>query len=235
MKINRSDILAHIKGGLIVSVQAEKSEPLGKPEFLAAVAEAAVLGGAIAIRACYPENIIAIRRAVNVPVIGIYKKQYPDSEVIISPRWEDNWAVVQSEPDIIALDATFRRRPDDERLESIYYKLREKSDALLMADVSTFKEGTAAAAMGFDLVSTTLAGYTNSTTAMDEYSPDFELLEKLCREIGDRVPVVAEGRIWEPHQARQAIDLGAFAVVIGSAISRPWLITRRFVQALKPS
>ena len=235
MHPDRSEILARIKGGIIVSVQAENNEPLGRPELLAAMAKAAVLGGAVGIRVCYPENILAIRQAVDVPIIGIYKKQYPDSEVIISPRWEDNWAVVQSGPEIVALDATFRQRPEGQKLKSIYRKLRENSNALLMADISTFKEGIAAAEMGFDLVGTTLSGYTEMTPSIDEYTPDFKLLDQLCREIGDRIPVIAEGRIWEPEQVRRAMTLGAYAVVIGSAITRPWLITQRFVQALKKS
>jgi len=234
MKIDREKVLASIQGGLIVSCQAEDHEPLGKPEILAAMAKAAVMGGAAGIRACYPQNISAIKTAVDVPVIGIYKKVYPDSEVFISATLWENREVAATKSEIIALDATARLRPNGEKLAEIIAVLRRESDALLMADISTLNEGIRAAEMGFDLVGTTLAGYTAySRAGLNEYAPDFNLITKLARELNSRVPLIAEGRIWNPSDARKALDLGAYAVVVGSAITRPWLITERFVKALK--
>ncbi|MCK4640051.1 MAG: N-acetylmannosamine-6-phosphate 2-epimerase [Candidatus Marinimicrobia bacterium] len=232
--MNKEILLKSLQNGLIVSVQADTYEPLGKPELLLAMAQAAVYGGAVGIRACYPENIRCIKNSVDVPVIGIYKKKYPDSEVFISATVEDCILVALAGPEIIAMDATLRKRPKDENLADIISELRKCSNALLMADVSTVNEGVKAIDTGFDIIGTTLSGYTGqSTPVLNDYTPDFALLTQLVKESDGKIPVIAEGRYWQPEDARRALDIGAFAVVVGSAITRPWLITMRFIEAMK--
>ena len=232
--MNKNQILDQIKGGLIVSCQAEKDEPLGQPEILAAIAETAVIGGAAGIRACYPGNIVAIKKAVDVPVIGIYKKKYPDSDVFISPTREENLAVAETNPEIIALDATNRKRPDNEKLSDIVDQLRKKSSSLLMADIDTLENGIKAVKLGFDLIGTTLSGYTQATESQKTpYQPDFQLIQDLVKTLDGKIPVIAEGRIWNPEDARKIKQMGVHSIVIGSAITRPHHITRRFVEAMK--
>lgn len=231
--MNTETTLARIKGGLIVSVQADDNEPLGKPEILAALAQASELGGACAVRSCYPKNIIAIRNAVSIPVFGIYKKKYVDSDVFIGATLADNLEIAKTGCEILAFDATNRKRPNNEKLEDIIHALKEKTNVLLMADISTFDEGERACELGLDLISTTLSGYTSYTKTESEYKPDFALLQKLVEKIGNRIPVIAEGRIWNPEDARRLLELGAYAVVVGSAITRPTLVTRRFLQEIR--
>lgn len=228
--MNRSDILQILKGGLIVSCQAEETEPLGQPFILAAMAQSVVKGGAVAIRADKPENIRHIMKKVSVPVIGIYKKKYRDSDVIITPTIREAEAIWRTGVPIIGIDATKRPRPGGEKLEDIYRTLSSDRSLLLMADISTLEEGLYAAELGFDLIATTLSGYTVYSRQLEE--PDFELISELREKLADRLPVIAEGRIWDPRQAVEAFRRGAYAVVIGSAITRPTLIVQRFQLAI---
>jgi len=230
--MNSNAVLKQISGGLIVSVQADAGEPLGRPEILAALAQACIQGGAVGIRACQPQNLAAIRRAVVVPVIGLIKRHSAESAVYITPTLSDCLAVADTGCEIIALDATPRARPDGEQLSEIVRQMRRLRSVLLMADVATLQEGRRAAELGFDLISTTLAGYTDENSRFIEYEPDYQLVIDLVRELGMRVPIIAEGRIWQPESARRLLDSGAYAVVVGSAITRPTVITRRFLQAL---
>lgn len=229
----KNHILNALKDGIIVSCQAEKSEPLGKSEILAALAKAVVQGGAVGIRACYPDNIRAIKRVVDIPVIGIIKKQYPDSRVFITPTIDDALKVAAADPDVIAMDTTTRVRPHGESLAGTVSEIRNKSTCLIMADIAEISDAENALALGFDMIGTTLSGYTDNLQQVDPYQPDFQLLEQLVKEFGNTLPIIAEGRIWTPEQVRQAFDLGAYAVVIGSAITRPTLITERFVKSIR--
>lgn len=232
--MTRQDILQRIKNGLIVSSQAEGEEPLNSPRILAALAQAAVNGGAVGIRAERPENIVAIKKAVSVPVIGIYKVKYSDSEVFITPTIKEALAVLDTGAEIIALDATLRKRPNHEKLVTIIADIRQRGDVLLMADISTYEEAISAADMGFDIIGTTLSGYTSYTSERAQAdAPDFELLEKLCARFGDQIPVIAEGRIRTPEHAARAFACGAYSVVIGSAITRPHLVTKRITDAIQ--
>ena len=232
--MNKQSILLKLKGGLIVSCQAEGDEPLNSPQILAALSRAAVLGGAVGIRAERPENIIEIKKTVDVPIIGIYKKKYPDSEVYITPTLKEALEVLEAGSDIIALDATHRSRPYKEKLDQIIAELRSRKDVLLMADVSTLEEGISAAELGFDLIGTTLSGYTEYTLFKAAHNkPDFELLSDMVNHFGDRVPIIAEGRIWTPEDAVEALQRGAFAVVVGTAITRPTVITRNISDAMQ--
>jgi N-acylglucosamine-6-phosphate 2-epimerase len=226
---NTGRVLSGLRGGLIVSCQAEAHEPLHGSEWMAAMARAAAEGGAVGIRANGPEDILAICQAVSLPVIGIYKVDLPGYEVRITPRLSDALQVARAGASIIALDATCRRHPEGKSAASLIQAVKQATDCLVMADISTVDEGLAAAEAGADLVGTTLSGYT--TYSPQQLEPDFDLIQRLSRSL--TVPLIAEGRIATPEQARQVLDFGAFAVVVGAAITRPQWITRRFSQALR--
>jgi N-acylglucosamine-6-phosphate 2-epimerase len=223
------EILRHIRGGLIVSCQAEAGEPLHGSHHMAAMARASAAGGAVGIRANGPVDIAAIRAALPLPLFGIYKADQPGFEVRITPTVEHARQVALAGADVVAIDATRRPNPEDltvrERIEAV----RRATGLPVMADVSVLDEGLVAAHAGADLVATTLSGYTQYSPQQE--APDFELLAELARRLS--IPVIAEGRIVTPEQASRALDLGAFAVVAGSAITSPQWITRRFVEGMK--
>lgn len=221
-------VLAPLHGGLIVSCQAEAGEPLYGAEHMAALAVAAMQGGAAGIRANTPSNIAAIRRLVVLPIIGLFKQDLPGYAVRITPTVDSAVQVARAGADIIAIDATLRPHPDGLGLAERIGRIHELTHCQVMADISTLSEGLAAEQAGADLVSTTLSGYTEDSPHQE--APDFELLKRLIADL--RVPVVAEGRIATPEQAAEAIALGAFAVVVGSAITRPQWITHRFVRRM---
>ena len=229
--IGKSEALRQIKGGLIVSCQAAPSPSLEDPDILAAIAEAVVTGGAVGIRADGPENVRAIRERTKVPVIGIWKRTFPDSEVFITPRLKEVIAVADADAEVVALDATSRPRPDGETLEMIVQEAKAHCTSLLMADVSNFDEGLRAIDLGFDLVSTTLSGYVGDSTETPK-GPDLDLVERLSQHLEDSAPVVAEGRISTPDQATEAINRGAFCVVVGTAITRPQSLTQDFCNGM---
>lgn len=227
--MTRKEILDAIRGRLIVSCQALEDEPLHGSGIMARMAYAAMLGGAGGIRANSTEDIRAIRELVNLPLIGIIKREYPGSEVYITPTMEEVDRLAEVGAEIIAADATDRERPAGESLAVFFRRVREKyPHQLFMADCSTVEEGVAAAAMGFDLVGTTLSGYTPYTRGRK--LPDYAMMERLVREAG--VPVIAEGGVWTPEQLRRAMDCGVHAAVVGTAITRVKNITERFVAAL---
>jgi len=224
--MDKKNILSKIKGGLIVSCQALENEPLHGSFIMAKMAYAAESGGAAGIRANGAEDIIAIKKIVGLPLIGIVKKVYKDSGVYISPTIKEIDELVKAGADIIAADATDRVRPQGITLDGFYKSVREKyPDIILMADISTFEEGVKAEKLGFDIAATTLSGYTEYTEGTK--LPDMKLLKKLVS--GLKIPVIAEGGISEPKELKKAIGLGAFAAVVGGAITRPQQITRRFV------
>jgi len=192
------------------------------------------MGGACGIRAREAENIRAIRGAVELPIIGITKSEFADGTVLITGDFDDVQAVIDAGADVAAADATRRIRPNGLSGEQFIAEMKKRWSLPVMADVSTLEEGLAAEGAGADLIGTTLAGYTRYTIERyREDEPDWELLEALVRQA--RVPVIAEGRIWTPEQARKALQLGAFAVVVGTAITRPRVVTRRFVDAIQSS
>ena len=224
------DILEKIKGGLIVSCQALEDEPLHSPFIMARMAKAAMLGGAAGIRANSVQDIIEIKKIVDLPVIGIIKTNYNDSPVYITPAMREIDALAECGCEIIAMDATSRPRPDGETLEKLFFKARRKyPEQLFMADCSTYNEGINAAVLGFNLTGTTLCGYTEESK--NDETPNFNLMSALARDSGK--PVIAEGGIWTAEQLRLAKKCGVHSVVIGSAITRPMLITRRFVSVMK--
>jgi N-acylglucosamine-6-phosphate 2-epimerase len=228
-----SSILESLRGGLIVSCQADAAGPLGSPQVLAALAAAAELGGAVGIRANGPANIAAITRAVRIPVIGIYKVVTPGSDVYITPTFADAQAVHTAgdpPPAIIAFDATERRRADDGDWRTLLRRIQTELGALTMADVATRDEGLAAAEAGADIVATTLSGYTAATAAKRASGPDLELVHALSN-IG--MPVFCEGRIHSPTLAAAALSAGAHAVVVGTAITAIDWVTQTYAAALK--
>lgn len=226
------NVIELIEKGLIVSCQALEEEPLHSSFIMSKMAFAAKQGGATGIRANSYEDIVEIKKAVDLPVIGIVKRVYEDSDIYITPTIEEIDELVNAGADIIALDATDRTRPNGKSLETFIKEIRQKyHDLILMADISTYEEGIRAFELGFDIVSTTLSGYTPYSKKLD--NPDFELLEKLIKAVS--VPVIAEGRIWTPEDAKKALQMGAHAVVVGTAITRPREITRRFKDVIEAS
>lgn len=221
-------IFDRLKGGLIVSCQAQPDEPLHGSSLMAAMARAAAQAGAVGIRAEGPSDVRAIRQAVDLPILGLYKIKVPDHPVYITPTFESAQAIARAGADAIALDATTDVRPDGLTLAETIRRIHEELKLPVMADVSTLEEGLRAEALGADVVGTTLSGYTPQSPKQEE--PDWRLLQELVAQA--RIPVIMEGRIWEPAQARRALELGAWAVVVGSAITRPQLIAARFANAV---
>lgn len=224
------NILEKIRHGLIVSCQALEDEPLHSPFIMSRMALAAKMGGAVGIRANSPEDIKAIKEIVDLPIIGIYKINVPGYDVYITPTMEAVKLVSDAGADIIALDATDRAHPAGYSSYDFIREVKGKfPNNLIMADISTYEEGLMAEKAGADIVSTTLSGYTDYSKATD--CPDWDLIEKLSHDLN--IPLIAEGHIWTPEEAVKTLKLGAFAVVVGSAITRPHIITQRYVKKIK--
>jgi N-acylglucosamine-6-phosphate 2-epimerase len=228
--MNKNELFSKLKNGLIVSCQALETEPLHSSFIMSKMALAAKLGGAVGIRANGREDIEAIKKTVDLPVIGIVKRKYKDSEVYITPTISEVDEIVGSGVEIVSTDATRRLRPEGKTIAEFYSMVREKyPDIILMADISDFEEGKEALKLGFDLISTTLCGYTRDTKGQD--LPSFGLIRDLSGEEG--IMIIAEGGIWNPQDLRSAFKCGAFSAVIGTAITRPMEITKRFVDSIK--
>lgn len=222
------DIISQIKNKVIVSVQAMPSEPLYKEECMAAMMQSVVKGGAAALRVAGVRDVINAKKLFKIPVIGITKPEVIPPNwreiVYITPTIKDAKDLIQAGADIVALDGTSRPRGENNLKQIIkFIKINKK---LVMADVATLSEGIAARLLGADIISTTLSGYTMQSPETSN-EPDFELLKGLVNSLD--CPVILEGRIWEPEQVDKAFEIGAHSVVIGSAITRPQLITKRFV------
>jgi len=222
-----NNIIDRIKNAIIISVQAMPNEPLYQEECMNAMIKSVLKGGARALRLAGARDIKNAKKFSDVPIIGLTKPEVipPNWKqiVYITPGIKEVNELVNAGADIIATDGTSRPRGDDNLRKIVkYISMRNK---LSMADISTISEAVAARALGFDMVSTTLSGYTqNSDSNSDE--PDFKLLEKAVKILD--CPVILEGRIWTPEQIKKAFELGAHAVVIGSAVTRPQLIVKRF-------
>jgi|HigsolmetaGSP12D_1036236.scaffolds.fasta_scaffold00493_2 N-acylglucosamine-6-phosphate 2-epimerase len=222
--------ISALRNGLIVSCQAMENEPLFGAELMAAMAVAAEEGGAVAIRANTPRDIARIKEACSLPVIGLYKKQYPGYDVYITPTMKEVDEIAAAGADFVAVDATGRVRPDGANLREFAQAIRSRHPGVgIVADVSTFEEGAAAMELDVDFVSTTLSGYTPYSPQQEK--PDTALVARLSAL--KRTPVLAEGRIWTPEECVACLNAGAYAVVVGTAISRPQEITRRFVKAIQ--
>lgn len=231
--MTHAPIWEQFRGGLIVSCQAADGDPLRDPAVMAAMAQAAVLGGAVAIRANGAADIQAMRGVVRCPIVALEKRMVGAVQCITS-TFDDARRLVEAGADVLAVEATLQRKElaghaDVDDFGPLLERIHADLGRPVLADVSTLEEGIEAARLGADLVATTLSGYTPESPAREE--PDFDLLRALVRAVP--APVIAEGRIWAPAQAVRALALGAHAVVVGSAITRPGAITRRFAAAIR--
>lgn len=228
--MTKQEILSKIKGGLIVSCQALEDEPLHSSYIMSRMAFAAMEGGACGIRANSVEDITEIKKTVDLPVIGIIKTVFDDSDVYITSTAEDVENLIKCSVDVIAIDATDRLRHGNKTLDEVFLPLRKKyPDAVFMADCSCFEDGKHALEIGFDILGTTLSGYTEKTKGRE--LPDFELMKRFSDEL--KATVIAEGGIWTTQELQKAFECGAHAAVVGTAITRPREITKRFVNAIK--
>lgn len=230
--MTKQEILERIKGQIIVSCQAVPGEPLYVEEksIMYLMARAAKQAGTPAIRTSSVRDVVAIKEETNLPVIGLIKIVYPGYESYITPTMKEVDELVAVNSDIIALDCTMRRRGDGKTIEEFIKEIKQKyKDIILMADISTYEEGINAQKAGVDLVGTTMSGYTEYSPKID--GPDYELVRRLSKDL--EIPVIGEGKVHSPKQAVQMLEAGAFAVVVGGAITRPLEIATRFINAVK--
>lgn len=219
-----------LQGKLVVSCQALEDEPLHSSEIMAKMALAAKQGGATGIRANAVQDIQAIKKEVDLPVIGIIKRDYSDSPVFITATLKEVQELLASGAEMLAIDATDRKRPNGGTLEELITYVKKHAPKIqLMADTSTVEEAVQAEKLGFDCVGTTLIGYTEETRGQSLYAEDFAILKEIKEKVS--IPVVAEGKLDTPELAQQALVNGADFVVVGSAITRPQLITKKFAEA----
>lgn len=220
--------IAALAGGLVVSCQAPAGSPLRSPEIMLAMAEAAAIGGAVAIRANGPDHVGPMVVALDIPVLGLHKVEYPGSPVFITPTLAEIDALLGTGCEMVALDATDRPRPGGAALPDLVRRIHD-AGALAFGDLATVGDLEPAIAAGIDAVGTTLSGYTTGRQVPVE--PDFELVARFAER--STVPVFAEGRYATPADVRRALDLGASFVVVGTAITEPLALTRRFVGATR--
>ncbi|MGL4913707.1 MAG: N-acetylmannosamine-6-phosphate 2-epimerase [Romboutsia sp.] len=230
--MTKNEIFESIKGSVVISCQALPNEPLYVEEksIMYLMARAAKQAGTPAIRTNSVRDVKAIKEETGLPVIGLIKQNYEDSEVYITPTMKEIDELVLADTDIIALDCTFSKRLNDMSINDFLKQIKEKyPDVILMADISTYGEGINAYNCGVDLIGTTMNGYTKQS--IDENISNIDLVKKLVSEVS--IPVIAEGRIHYPNQVREMLDAGAYAVVVGGAITRPLEIAQRFIDAAK--
>lgn len=230
MSINEK--IENLKGKLIVSCQALPSEPLHSPFIMGRMALAAKIGGASGIRANTKEDIAEIQTQVDLPIIGIVKRDYEDSEIYITPTMKEIDELMEVKPEIIAMDATISARPEEKTLDEFFHEVKKKyPEQLFMADCSTIEEALHADELGFDFIGTTMVGYTKQSEGDKIEENDFEILREIVSKVNHKV--IAEGNINTPEKARRVLELGAYSVVVGSIITRPQLITKSFVEAIE--
>lgn len=221
----------NLKNKLIVSCQALSDEPLHSPFIMGRMALAAKEGGALGIRANTKEDILEIKLNVDLPIIGIVKRDYIDSQVYITTTMTEVDELVAAKADIIAIDATGSLRPNNVPLNKFFSKIKHKyPDILLMADCSSYEEAVYADELGFDFIGTTLVGYTKQSKGIKIEKNDFELIRKILAKVTK--PVIAEGNIDTPEKARRVLELGCYSVVVGSIITRPQIITKKFMREI---
>ena len=231
-KCGKQSVMEQIRGRLIVSCQALPHEPLHSSFIMGRMAKAAKEGGAAGIRANTKEDIKEIQSQVDLPVIGIVKRDYEGSRVYITPTMKEIEELMEVQPDIIAIDATQALRPAGQTLDEFFKEVRERyPDQLFMADCSTVEEALHADALGFDFIGTTLVGYTEQSKGMKIESNDFQIIREILAKA--KHPVIAEGNINTPEKVKRVIELGCYSVVVGSIITRPQLITKSFAEVLK--
>lgn len=226
------ECVEQLNGRLVVSCQALPHEPLHSSFIMGRMALAAKQGGARGIRANTREDIREIQSQVDLPVIGIVKRDYEDSRVYITPTMKEIEELLEVKPEIIALDATGALRPGNLTLDDFFHQIKERCpDQLLMADCSTIEEAVHADELGFDFIGTTMVGYTPQSKGDQIEANDFQIIREILAKVKHRV--IAEGNINTPEKAKRVIELGAFCVVVGSSITRPQLITKAFAERLE--
>ena len=229
-KSSKKELIESMKG-LIVSCQTQPDDPIHTEDMVVKMAEAAKWGGAVGIRANTPQQIAAIKAKVDLPIIGLWKIWNDNTDVFITPTMEACKAIWEAGADIIALDCTSQINAQGRPAYELLAELKKEiPQAPIFAEVSNFEEAKRAAQMGADIVAPTLYGYTEETKHIEE--PDMRAFAKMCRELGDQVSIMMEGHIYTPEDAMKCLYLGADAVVVGSAITRPHLITKRFTDLL---
>ncbi|MBC6314153.1 N-acetylmannosamine-6-phosphate 2-epimerase [Listeria grandensis] len=222
-----------MRGGLIVSCQALEDEPLHSSFIMSKMALAAKIGGAVGIRANSAADIQAIQAEVDLPIIGIYKKNYGDCPVFITPTIAEVDEIVATGAEIVAMDATRRIRPDGCLITQLFPEIKKKyPDQLFMADVATVEEAIVAEQLGFDFIAPTLFGYTEDTLGKKIADEDFAVLREMIRVV-NTAQIIAEGNVSTPEIAKRIQAMNLFAIVVGGAITRPQQITERFVSALR--
>ena len=224
------NLLKQLKGGMIVSCQSEGEDPFNSDSYyMGLFAKAAEMGGAVGIRTQGIEKLKAIKLSTTLPVIGLLKSQFPDGTVRITGSYKEVEELLTAGSDIVAIDGTFRER---EGLDgpSFIKSVKEKYGCIVLADIATYEEAKACAKIGADAISTTLNGYTPDTLSNVE-TPNLYLLEQILRDIN--IPVFAEGRYNIPADAQKAMEMGAYGVISGTALTRPRVITKWFVDAIE--
>lgn len=225
------DRIKALKGQLIVSCQALPQEPLHSSFIMGRMARAAKEGGAAGIRANTKEDIKEIQEVTGLPIIGIVKRDYPDSAVYITPTMKEIEELMEVKPEIVAIDATGALRPGNVTLADFFHQIKEKyPEQKLMADCSTIEEALFADGLGFDFIGTTMVGYTPQSKGLKIEENDFEILRTILKKV--KHPVIAEGNVNSPEKAKRVIELGSYAVVVGSSITRPQLITKGYAEAV---
>lgn len=225
------DRIKALKGQLIVSCQALPQEPLHSSFIMGRMARAAKEGGAAGIRANTKEDIKEIQEVTGLPIIGIVKRDYPDSAVYITPTMKEIEELMEVKPEIVAIDAIGALRPRNVTLADFFHQIKEKyPEQKLMADCSTIEEALFADELGFDFIGTTMVGYTPQSKGLKIEENDFEILRTILKKV--KHPVIAEGNVNSPEKAKRVIELGSYAVVVGSSITRPQLITKGYAEAV---
>lgn len=226
----KNEIIEKLRGGMIVSCQSEGNDPFNaNPDYMGLFAKAAEMGGAVGIRTQGIEKLKAIKRVTNLPVIGLLKSQFPDGTVCITGSFKEVEELIAAGSDIVAIDGTFRER---EGLSGPGFikSVKQKYGCLVLADIATYDEAKACAEGGADAISTTLNGYTPETLSVVD-GPNFYLLERILKNV--KIPVFAEGRYNMPADAQKAMEMGAYGVISGTALTRPRIITSWFVEAVE--
>lgn len=230
VNVQKGQIMTHLKRGLIVSCQAVKGEPLYGYGIMHLFAKAAKEGGATGIRALV-DDVDSIKNEVGLPIIGLVKEIYDDSEIYITPTKKEIDRLLATKCDVLCMDATLRSRPEGETLEGLYEYARANANGReIMADVSTLEEAINADKLGFDYISTTMRGYTPYTTQYE--IPDVDFVAECLKHVKN-AKVIAEGGVFEVGHMEAISKVNPYAVVVGSAITRPKVITERLLGALK--
>ena len=215
MSSDLSNLLGSLQHGLIVSCQAPIDSPLHDSAIIAAMAQVAINRGAVGVRIDTPAHVQAVQQRLSSPVIGLWKQQIPGFSVYITPQFYHAAAIAEAGADIIAIDATLRERPGGETVAVLIERIHRELAKPVMADVDTLEAAIAAEASGADLIGTTLAGHTEITQG--QLLPDFELLSQMVQRLS--IPIICSGGISSPKLAKHGLDLGAHAVVVGTAIT----------------